>query len=127
MEEVKNYRETRHLRCYYTNEERLRMSDQLASSNQNLSQLEEEKKSIASEYKSRMDNIKANISRLADNIRAGYEERPVEVRVKFHFPADNVKTCVRTDTGEEWVENMVADDYNLFTQAGQEPEDSTFL
>lgn len=122
MEDPKNYRETRHLRRYYTNEEKLRMSDQLASSNQTLSQLEEEKKSIASEYKSRMDGIKTNISRLADNIRAGYEDRPVEVRVKFHFPADNVKMCVRTDTGEEWVENMVADDYNLFTQVGQEPE-----
>jgi len=59
---------------------------------------------------------------LSNKIRAGYEHRTVEVEITYHHPSKNVKTCVRQDTGETWVEDMVAKDHNLFNQYMEEKE-----
>lgn len=117
--------ENRDLKYVFSNDDKLNLSEILAYNNQELSRLEDEKKAAASRYKSQMDAIAEQIASLSNKIRAGYEHRTVEVQVTFHRPAKNVKSCLRLDTGEAWVEDMVAKDHNLFNQYQEEKEKQT--
>lgn len=58
----------------------------------------EEKKRIASQYKSRIEILDGEIERITDCVNSGYEMRPVECVIHFNDPEPGQKRIVRTDT-----------------------------
>lgn len=108
---------TRHtLRYEFTNEEMRDLGRDLSVKNQELRQLEEQKKSVVADFGSRMTIAKEHISSLSDKVASGYEMRDVMCMVEYHTPEINKKTYTRTDNEESWIEPMNDTDHNLFTQ-----------
>lgn len=107
---------TKSLRYEFSEAEMKELSIDLANTNQELRRLEEEKKSITSEYGSRMNICKERISSFSDKVSSGYEVREIECEVQYHVPRKGIKTLRRTDTGKVWEEKMSDHDFNLFTQ-----------
>lgn len=106
--------ETLKLKCFFTNEELLTRGERLALLQQELDQLEDEKKSMTAHFASQT-KIKNEEIRLTSNQLANkYEHRNVDVEIEFHTPDKGKKRLVRTDTGEGWIENMTDVDWNLW-------------
>lgn len=106
----------RTLRYEFTNEEMRDLGRDLSVKNQELRQLEEQKKSVVADFGSRMTIAKEHISSLSDKVASGYEMRDVMCMVEYHTPEINKKTYTRTDNEESWIEPMNDTDHNLFTQ-----------
>jgi hypothetical protein len=106
----------RSLECRFTDEEKIEMSQQLAVETQNKRRLEDQKKSVTSQYSSQINEKAESINTLSDKIASGYEFRNIECEVEWHTPFKNKKMLMRTDTNESWVENMTEYDHNLFNQ-----------
>lgn len=106
----------RTLKYDFSNEERLELGRDLSQMNQKLRQLEDEKKSVVSEFGSRIAIVKEQISSLSDKVASGYEMRDTIVTIDYHMPERGKKTLTRTDTGESWVEPMNNTDHDLFNQ-----------
>ncbi len=96
--------------------EMLELGRDLSAKNQELRQIEEQKKSVVAEYGSRIAIAKEQISSLSDKVASGYEMRDVTVMIDYHWPERGKKTLTRTDTGEQWEEPMNDTDHNLFNQ-----------
>lgn len=62
--------------------------------------IENERKSVASEFKAKLDSIGAQMHTLGNHINNGYEHRYIECTVKFHDPNTGIKSTYRNDTGE---------------------------
>ncbi len=106
----------RTLKCEFSDAEMLELGRDLSIKSQELRNLEEQKKSVVSEYGSRMTIAKEQISSLSDKVASGYEMRDISCLVDFHVPERGKKQFTRTDTGETWIEPMNDADYGLFTQ-----------
>jgi hypothetical protein len=106
----------RTLKYEFTEVELLDLGRDLSLKSQELRNLEDQKKSVVSEFGSRMTIAKEQIGQLSDKVSAGYEMRDVLCMVDYHLPEGGKKTFTRTDTGEGWVEPMNETDHNLFTQ-----------
>lgn len=106
----------RTLRYEFTNEEMRDLGRDLSVKNQELRQLEEQKKSVVADFGSRMTIAKEHISSLSDKVASGYEMRDVMCMVEYHTPGINKKSYTRTDNSESWIEPMNDTDHNLFTQ-----------
>lgn len=106
----------RTLKYEFSEEELLKLGNELSTKNQELRNIEDQKKSVVSEFGSRMTIAKEQISSLSDKVASGYEMRDIYCEVALHTPERNKKTFTRTDNGEEWVEPMNDTDHNLFTQ-----------
>lgn len=106
----------RSLRYDFTETERQDLSLELANKNQELRTLEDQKKSVVSEYGSRITVTKEHINSLSDKVASGYEIRDVSCLVEYHAPKRDRKQFTRTDTEEQWDEPMNDTDYNLFNQ-----------
>lgn len=106
----------RTLKYEFSDNEKLELGRDLSSKNQELRQLEEQKKSVVAEFGSRIAVAKEMISSLSDKVASGYEMRDTTVMIDYHLPERGKKTLTRTDTGESWVEPMNDTDHNLFTQ-----------
>lgn len=106
----------RNLEYYFTDDEKMAMSQQLAVETQNKRRLEDQKKAVTSQYGSQINEKAESINTLSDKIASGYEYRNIECTVQWHTPTKNKKLLTRTDTGENWVENMTEYDHNLFNQ-----------
>lgn len=106
----------RTLKYEFTPEEMLELGRDLSAKNQELRQIEEQKKSVVPEYGSRIAIAKEQISSLSDKVASGYEMRETTVMIDYHLPERGKKTLTRTDTGEQWVEPMNDTDHNLFNQ-----------
>jgi hypothetical protein len=115
-------RETRPLRYEFSREEITELAIELANHNQELRRIEEEKKSVVSEYGSKINISKERISSLSDKVSSGYEVRDIECEVRYHEPAKGMKTLTRLDTGFSWKDKMTDYDFNLFTQYQGEEE-----
>ena len=118
-----HFTEDRSLKYQFTPDERAELSLQLANKNQNLGSLEDEKKSVNSNYSSRINETKEQINQLSNKVSAGYELRNVNLEVQYHVPKEGEKTLIRTDIDDSrdgmnksWVEKMTPMDYNLWTQ-----------
>lgn len=107
---------SRDLEYHFTDEEKLDMSKQLASENQNKRKLEDQKKAVTSQYGSQIAEKQETINQLSDKLAAGYEFRRTECSVQWHTPDKNQKTITRSDTGESWTEKMNEYDHDLFNQ-----------
>ena len=88
----------------------------LAQKNQELDNIADEKKSVVSQYKSKEDLAKMEVSLLSGKVASGYEMRKVECEVKYHFPEQGKKTIIRSDNGQHIVEKMSSEEWNLFNQ-----------
>lgn len=100
----------------FTDAEKLELGRDLSLRSQDLRTLEDQKKSVVSDFGSRMTIAREQIGSLSDKVASGYEMRDVTCLVDYHEPEMGKKTMTRTDTGEEWVEPMNETDHNLFTQ-----------
>lgn len=114
----------RTLKYEFTPVEMLGLGQDLSAKNQELRQLEEQKKSVVAEFGSRIAVAKEQISSLSDKVASGYEMRETTVMIDYHLPERGKKTLTRTDTGEQWVEPMNDTDHNLFTQWEQREAES---
>ena len=106
----------RSLKYEFKAEEIHELATELANKNQELRQLEENKKAVTADFGSRMTVCKEQIGLLSDRVASGYEMRDVSCVVDYHIPTPNKKTITRTDTNESWEEQMNETDFNLFTQ-----------
>lgn len=91
---------TRDLRCELTPDEVRERGEELAQLHAEVAALEAEKKAAMAVYKDRIDDLKDFTGRKAHDVRTHTEERPVEVQVWADYVRD-VRSTVRTDTGEE--------------------------
>ena len=91
--------ETRPLRCVLTDAERIAAGRKLAEKCAELQRTEEERKSVASEYKARLDRMTAERNELADKVTSGEEVRRVACELVLDYDKLTAQ-CIREDTGE---------------------------
>jgi hypothetical protein len=112
--------EKRSLRYDFSAVELHERAQQLAKKNKEVQTLRDEKKSVVSQLKARIDGAEADVNLLSNQVAEGWEYRDVECEVIFHSPVQGKKTIIRTDTGRKTaVEAMAEHEWNLFNQ----PED----
>lgn len=83
---------------FFTEEEKKTLSNQLANKQIDMRILEDEKKSVMSQYKDRIDRIKWDIARYSRNIVDGYEIRDFDCVVEKDYDA-HLKRYVDERTG----------------------------
>lgn len=121
-------KERRTLKHTFTQEELLALSEDLAVKNQDLISTENEKKSVTSQYGSKVNEIKEGIGVLSNKVANKFEHRDVDCEAEFHKPEQGIKTLTRGDTGEVFTEKMSDVDYDLFNQYQEElPDDGQDL
>jgi hypothetical protein len=96
---VKHTEETHTLPCKLTTEEIADAAEELASAIQELEGVEIEKKAVAKEYNSQVDNIKKRIHRLMTHVKNGVAYRSVKCDLQFHIKKV-LAILVREDTGD---------------------------
>lgn len=97
MQEPKKINRT--LKCLLTEDESREMGGELAQRYSEITDLEDQKKAVTSDFKSRIDAASAEASRIARMISNGYEFREVECEVVQDYEMGEV-LIVRLDTGE---------------------------
>jgi hypothetical protein len=118
MNQVKT--ERRKLRCDLTAQEIHDFSLKLAQENKNYTAIEDELKSVKSQYKAKLDESDAQINKLSGLVTDGFEMREVECEVHYHKPTQGKKTIIRMDQNKTTaVESMQDYEWDLFNQ----PED----
>lgn len=101
-------------RVALTTEQLLDAGRELAASQAEVRQLEDDFRSVRDEWKSRISAVEARITTTAGRISRGYDIKPVACVVTFDEPEPGLKTCVRQDTGERlWVKEMTEFDKQL--------------
>lgn len=90
----------RQLKCIFTEKELQEKAKALAYNCNQRDEAEEEKKSVTSDFKAKIDGFNATISQLSNHINNGWEYRAVECEVKMNTPKDGRKQTIRRDTGE---------------------------
>lgn len=82
--------------------------------------MEEEKKSVTSQYKAKLDEINATCNKLSNLVADGFEFRDISCRIEFNKPSQGRKTYIRLDTNKvALIEPMTSDDFNLFNALDQ--------
>ena len=89
-----------YLKYKFTEPELKERSTQLALECRSLEEIENDKKQVMSDFKSKIDGHQATISRLSNNINNGYEHRYIDCEVKMNTPIVGEKSIIRKDTGE---------------------------
>ena len=89
-----------YLKYQFTEQELKEISKKLAYENKNFDELEDAKKSVVSEFSSKLNSARAAITKLSGNINNGYEYRDIECHILLNNPIDGQKTTVRSDSGE---------------------------
>lgn len=88
------------LRHTFTEKETLALARTLAEKNNELNQAEEEKKSVTSQLKAKIDGISARVTEVSTKITTGYEYRMTKCTVKYHTPRPGMKRLIREDTND---------------------------
>lgn len=110
-------------RVALTTEQLLDAGRELAASQAEVRQLEDDFRSVRDEWKSRISAVEARITTTAGRISRGYDIKPVACVVTFDEPEPGLKTCVRQDTGERlWVKEMTESDKQLVLDFKAEQE-----
>jgi hypothetical protein len=89
-----------YLKYQFTELELKEKATQLARECREMEEVENEKKQINSDLKSKLDGHQAKISNLSNNINNGYEYRYIDCEVVLNKPIDGEKQIIRKDTGE---------------------------
>jgi len=112
--------EKRSLRYDFTQKEVHDHSISLAMKNKEVVAIEDEKKSVTSQYAARINEARAQINKLSSFVTDGFEYRDIECEVQYHKPQQGKKTIIRIDQNKiTAIENMSDYEFNLFNQ----PED----
>ena len=119
MEVLKNS-EKRWLRYDFSAPEIHDLSMDLANKTQQFQTVSDEKKSVSSQFKSRLDSIQSDLNSLSNKVASGYEIREVECEIKYHKPEQGKKTIIRKDNNQKIVEKMTSEEWNLFNQEQEE-------
>ena len=94
----------------------------LAASQIELRQLDDDFKSVRDEWKSRISAVEARVTQQTGRISRGYDIKDTECTVTFEAPDPNLKTCTRDDTGERvWVREMTDMDRQLVLDLTETP------
>lgn len=112
--------EKRTLKYIFTASEIHDHSIQLANKTKEKVAIEEEKKSVSSQYKARVDEVTATCNKLSNQVADGYEFREVDVDIQYHKPSQGMKTVVRKDNGQKTTEKMEDFEWTLFNQPDDE-------
>jgi hypothetical protein len=116
-EELLPKSEKRALRYDFTAKETHDLSLTLAAKTKEFQAVEEEKKTVVSQYGSKLKEIKASCNRLSNLVADGYELRDIECEVQYHTPTQGKKTIIRKDSNKTTaVETMTEWEWNLFNQ-----------
>ena len=91
---------TQQLRCQLTDEEKIQAGKELAEATNELTELENDKAQIVSDFKAKTTSAEARVAVLGNKIRSGYEFRAVECSVTMDTPEPGLKQTVRLDTKE---------------------------
>lgn len=83
----------------FSEEEKRDIAETLAQKTQELSEVDQERKSVMSSYKERIDRITSEQSQSARLYKDGYEMRDIECIVERDIVVGEVR-YIRTDTGE---------------------------
>lgn len=118
--EVVPKHEKRWLRYDFSAVEVHDLSMEMANKTQELNQVAQEKKSVTSSFKSKMDTLSVSVNSLADKVSSGYEIREVQCDIKYHWPKQGMKTLTRKDTNAKIEEKMTDQDWNLWNQVQDE-------
>lgn len=89
------------LKCKLTEKEKVDLGSELAVEVKEIARLESEKKSIASQYKGKIDERMDRLGSLAALVNDGYEIREVDILIIFDYDK-GIVSKVRKDTGEEY-------------------------
>lgn len=91
--------ETRQLRVMLTDEERLKLSQDIGRASQNHSQAREQAKEVSAAAKAEVERFRLQVEEIGSVLANGYEYRDVEVVVAIDLDERRVR-ATRTDTGE---------------------------
>ena len=97
------------LKCLLTEKEIREAGSSLARQYSRVAELEDEKKSVTSDFKAKIDLATAEASILARMIQNGYEFRTVDCETIWDFDSKTV-SVVRQDTGETISERTMTPD-----------------
>ncbi len=112
----KNYTTKRHLPVKLTDLELQDISKNTAKLIQNLQETIDEKKAVAADYTTKINNIKSSIDIASKKVLSGEEDRTIECKVQLN--TDNMrKIVIRLDTG------IVVDEENLTNEDLQQELD----
>jgi hypothetical protein len=88
-----------YLKCEFIEHEILEFGNELARKHSEITELEEMKKRVVSDFKAKTDAAEAEASILARKIQNKHEYRDVECQEVYNY-VDKSVTIVRNDTGE---------------------------
>jgi hypothetical protein len=94
-------RVTEYLKYTFTNTEVLELSKSLAKGNQDMSEIEAEKKRLMADFSAKIQAFEADIASLSRKVYSGYEFRNVECKMVYHYPEVGMKTLIRLDSNVE--------------------------
>lgn len=101
----------------YTEEEKTKMYKALAAENIGYQELEDDKKSVMSDFTAKMNLARAKINDIARKLNAGFEYKDMNFVVFYHFPSENKKLLFNTETQKySRVEDMTNADLTLWRQ-----------
>lgn len=113
----------RPLRHEFSEEELNEMRDNIADLVGEQTQVELEKKEVNKDFKTKLDDIKSRIKVLGLHLREKFSTHDVLCKVEYNQPEKNYMILTRTDTNEQWTEEMSANDWNLFNQPEKSEEE----
>lgn len=108
---VELLKEKRNLRYQFTKEELLEQGKQLAEITSRITQLEEDKKRVVSDFSAKLNAASAESSVISNKITSGYELRLIDCVAYLNTPRAGFKQILRVDTREQVaVEEMTQED-----------------
>lgn len=108
--------ENEFIKCTFTENEKKEIAIEMAQKVANLQQAEDDKKAVASDFKSQIDGIQASVNSAATKLNNGYEMRTIKCEIVPNYNK-KVWEYLRTDTGEKVIEKaMTANDLQMKLQ-----------
>ena len=96
---MENRTSKEYLKYVFSQEEKADIAIEMAQKVSELSQAEDEKKAIMSDFKSRIDGLQARVNSAAIKLNNGYEMRSIECEVVPNWE-EKIWEYIREDTGE---------------------------
>jgi hypothetical protein len=93
-------KETNFLRYEFTQDERLKMGDDLAQAHNRVEEIDEEEASMKAQVKQSRSSVEATIGTLSRNLANGFVMRNIECKLSYDDPNPGEVTSYRTDNGE---------------------------
>lgn len=100
MANTRPTKETQFLRYEFTQEERLKMGDDLAQAHNRVEEIDEEEASMKAQIKQSRSGVEATIGMLSRNLANGFVMRNIECRICYDDPHIGEVSSYRIDTRE---------------------------